>query len=91
MFVGAILPANLPYPSSDSILSALPFKGCGVWSGILLGKTFGIDKKRLYFIVGMGLVLGNLFLMGFSLLAHQTALSLVESWDIDPSIKSLFY
>ena len=73
------------------VLSALPFKGCGVWSGILVGKTFGVEKKRLYSIVSMGIILGNLFLMVFSLFAHKTALSLIETWDINPSVKSLFY
>lgn len=72
------------------VLSALPFKGCGVWSGILLGKTLSVDKKRLYSAVVLGLILGIVSITAFSIAARGTALSLVKSWDIDPSVRALF-
>lgn len=72
------------------ILSVLPLKGCGVWSGILVGKTCGIEKKRLYAVVGSGVVLGIAALMGFGLFAQQTVLSIIDTWDIDPAVRSLF-
>jgi len=72
------------------VLSALPLKGCGVWSGILLGKTLSVDKRRLYSVVGTGAVLGIFCLTAFSVAARETTLSIVESCNISPSVRALF-
>ena len=71
-------------------LASLPLKGCGVWSSLLLGRGLNVGKTKLYFIVMTGATVGTLSMVLFGFLFNKTALSLINSLNINPEIRSLF-
>jgi len=46
------------------VISMLPLKGCGMWSGVLLSKLLKLHKKTSYSLMIAGSLLGCLLLLG---------------------------
>jgi uncharacterized membrane protein len=46
------------------IITMLPFKGCGMWSGVLLSKLLRLPKQISYPLLIVGSILGCIFLFG---------------------------
>ena len=45
-------------------ISMLPFKGCGMWSGVLLSKLLKLPRQTSYPLMIVGSLLGCLLLLG---------------------------
>ena len=45
-------------------ISMLPFKGCGMWSGVLLSNLLKLPKQTSYPLMIMGSLLGCILLLG---------------------------
>jgi uncharacterized membrane protein len=45
-------------------ISMLPFKGCGMWSGVLLSKLLRLPKQTSYPLMIAGSMLGCILLLG---------------------------
>lgn len=45
-------------------ISMLPFKGCGMWSGVLLSKLLKLPRQTSYPLMILGSLLGCLLLLG---------------------------
>jgi len=45
-------------------ISMLPFKGCGMWSGVLLSKLLKLPRQTSYPLMVVGSLLGCLLLLG---------------------------
>jgi hypothetical protein len=72
------------------ILAGLPFKGCGVWSSLLLGRLLVLPRLRLYLIVAGAAVLGNLALGVCGIGARQAAVAMVRALDLPPAVQALW-
>ena len=46
-------------------ISMLPFKGCGMWSGVLLSNLLKIPRQTSYPLMILGSLLGCILLLGF--------------------------
>ncbi len=75
-------------PSGVGLLAVLPFKGCGVWSSVLLGRSLGLSKIRLYVLVAGGTAIGIISLALFGVLFQDAAQSFIVG--LDPAFESLF-
>jgi len=56
------------------VVTMLPLKGCGMWSGVLLSKMLGLPKKTAYLLLITGSVLGCVivFVLGEAVLQFGT-------------------
>ncbi|MFH1708363.1 MAG: hypothetical protein ABIF71_10685 [Planctomycetota bacterium] len=72
------------------ILAGLPFKGCGVWSSLLLGRMLVLPRLRLYLIVAGATVLGDLALGACGIGARQAAAATVRALDLPPAVQALW-
>jgi uncharacterized membrane protein len=45
------------------VITMLPLKGCGMWSGVLLSKILGLSKKTGYSLLISGSILGCLLVL----------------------------
>ncbi|MFC1582705.1 small multi-drug export protein [Planctomycetota bacterium] len=75
-------------PSGAGLLAALPFKGCGVWSSVLLGRSLALGKVRLYALVAGGTAVGIISLALFGVLFQEAAQAFIVG--LDPTLESLF-
>jgi uncharacterized membrane protein len=48
------------------VMTLLPIKGGGMWSGVLLAHLLRLDRRRSYLLLLAGSVLGGLLLVGLS-------------------------
>ena len=71
------------------ILATLPFKGCGVWSSILLAKLLKTPRVTLYVLVASGTIIGNVGLVVIGVLFHHAAQMIVNSLDSHVSLTTL--
>ena len=46
------------------VITMLPLKGCGMWSGVLLSKILGLSKKTGYFLLIIGSIVGCMIVFG---------------------------
>jgi uncharacterized membrane protein len=46
------------------VISMLPFKGCGMWSGVLLSNLLKLPRKTSYPLMIVGSLLGCILLLG---------------------------
>jgi len=47
------------------VITMLPLKGCGMWSGVLLSKILELPKKTGYFLLVFGSIVGCLIILIF--------------------------
>lgn len=47
------------------VITMLPLKGCGMWSGVLLSKILALPKKTGYFLLIFGSIVGCLIILIF--------------------------
>jgi uncharacterized membrane protein len=45
------------------VITMLPLKGCGMWSGVLLSKLLGLSKKTGYLLLVFGSIAGCLLIL----------------------------
>jgi uncharacterized membrane protein len=46
------------------VITMLPLKGCGMWSGVLLSKALGLSKKTGYLLLIAGSIAGCIIVFG---------------------------
>lgn len=46
------------------VITMLPLKGCGMWSGVLLSKILGLSKKTGYSLLIIGSIVGCAIVLG---------------------------